>query len=127
MGQQFYQYVLETINKMQVILPPEPEPTIMLEADGWVLKMDEIKYGMMYDQWLTRTKKAKKEMKQIYSIYYRQCDEDIKSGLAKNPLLRLYNILQISKCQFHQGLDYIVLISGSYMIKGYSRMCMYTW
>jgi hypothetical protein len=70
-GQQFDPYVLESIEKMRVITPPEP--TIVTEADGTVLKMEEIKYGKKYDWWLTRTEKVEKEMKQVYSVYYGQC------------------------------------------------------
>ena len=46
-GQQFDPYVLESIEKMQAVLPPEP--TIMMESDGSVSKMEEIKYGKKYD------------------------------------------------------------------------------
>lgn len=101
-GQQFDPYVLESIEKMRVITPPEP--TIVTEADGTVSKMEEIKYGKKYDRWLTRTEKVEKEMKQVYSVYYGQCDKDMKACLTEDPtfkqvneekdLIRLYKILQ---------------------------------
>jgi pentose-5-phosphate-3-epimerase len=47
MGQQFDPHVLELIKKMQVILPPEP--IIIVEADGSVSKMEEIKNGKKHD------------------------------------------------------------------------------
>jgi hypothetical protein len=100
-GQQFDPYILESIEKMKVIVPPKP--TIVTEADGTVSKMEEIKYGKKYNRWLTRTEKVEREMKQVYSIYYGQCDEDIKSCLAEDPtfkrvneekdLIQLYKIL----------------------------------
>ena len=87
---------------MRVITPPEP--TIVTEADGTISKMEEIKYGKKYDRWLTRTEKVEKEMKQVYSVYYGQCDEDMKVCLTEDPtfkqvneekdLIRLYKILQ---------------------------------
>ena len=50
-GQQFDPMVLESIEKMTVTVPPEPN--IVTESDGSVLKMEEIKYGKKYDRWLT--------------------------------------------------------------------------
>ena len=61
---------------MQVILPPEP--VITFEAYGLVSKMEGNKYGKKYE-------KVKKEIKQVYSIYCRQCDEEITSSLSENP------------------------------------------
>ena len=87
---------------MKITMPPEP--VIVTEADGSISKMEEIKYGKKYDRWLTRSKKVEKELEQVYSIYYGQCNEDIKSSLAKDPtfnkanedkdLIKLYRILQ---------------------------------
>ena len=101
-GQQFDPMVLESIEKMTVTVPPEPN--IVTESDGSVSKMEEIKYGKKYDRWLTRTEKIEKEMKQVYSIYYGQCDEDIKASLAEHAqfevanqekdVIQLYKILQ---------------------------------
>ena len=101
-GQQFDPMVLESIEKMTVTIPPEPN--IVTESDGSVSKMEEIKYGKKYDRWLTRTERIKKEMKQVYSIYYGQCDEDIKASLAEHAqfevanqekdVIQLYKILQ---------------------------------
>ncbi len=65
-GQQFDPYVLESIEKMRVSMPPEP--TIVSEADGSVSKMEEIKYGKRFDRWLTRTEKVEREMKQVFAI-----------------------------------------------------------
>ena len=50
-GQQFDPRVLESIEKMTVTVPPEPN--IVMESDGSVSKMKEIKYGKKYDRWLT--------------------------------------------------------------------------
>ena len=50
-GQQFDPMVLESIEKMAVSIPPEP--SIVMESDGSVSKMEEIKYGKKYDRWLT--------------------------------------------------------------------------
>ena len=101
-GQQFDPMVLESIEKMTVTVPPEPN--IVTESDGSVSKMEEIKYGKKYDRWLTRTERIEKEMKQVYSIYYGQCDEDIKASLAEHAqfevanqeknVIQLYKILQ---------------------------------
>ena len=81
-GQSFEPQVLESIEKMTLVMPPEP--TIIAEPDGSMSRVEDIKYGKKYDKWLTRTEKVEKELKQVYSIYYGQCDEDIKSSLAED-------------------------------------------
>ena len=101
-GQSFEPQVLESIEKMTVVMPPEP--TIIAEPDGSVSRVEEIKYGKKYDRWLTITERIVRELKQVYSIYYGQCDEDIKASLAEHPeferanqekdMLTLYKILQ---------------------------------
>ena len=101
-GQQFDPLVLESIKKMKIMMPPEP--VIVTEADGSISRMEEIKYGKKYDRWLTRSEKVEKELKLVYSIYYGQCNEDIKSSLAEDPtfkkaneekdLIKMYRILQ---------------------------------
>ncbi len=102
-GQQFDPFVLESIEKMAVTLPVEP--TVVTEADGvTVSRVEEIKYGKKYDRWLTRTNKIEQQLKQVYSVYFGQCDDDIKASLAEHPdfkrvdqekdLIQLYKILQ---------------------------------
>ena len=47
-GQQFDPFVLESIEKMAVTMPPEP--TINTEADGVTIsRVEEIKYGKKFD------------------------------------------------------------------------------
>ena len=82
-GQQFDPYVLESIEKMQAIRPQEP--TIMMESDGLVSKMEDIKYGKKCVRLLTHTEKVKKAMKQVYSLYYNQYNKDINSSLVEDP------------------------------------------
>jgi hypothetical protein len=101
-GQQFDPFVLESIEKLIVTVPPEP--TIATEPDGSISRMEEIKYSKKFDRWLTRTEKIEQQMKQVYSIYLGQCDEDIKASLAEHPdfkrtdqeknVIKLYKILQ---------------------------------
>ena len=44
-----------------------------------------MKFKSKYDRWLTQTEKIEKELKQSYSKYYGQCDEDMKATmLAKD-------------------------------------------
>ena len=67
-GQQFDPFILESIKKMAVTLPPEP--TMITEADGTpISRVEEIKYGKKLDRWLTRTDKIKQQIKQVYSVY----------------------------------------------------------
>jgi hypothetical protein len=66
--------------------------------------MEELKYGIAYKKWLDKVDKVKDQLKQVYAIYYNQCDDDMKSTLAENPsfetvnktkdLIGLYKILQ---------------------------------
>ena len=59
-----------------------------------------------------------KELKQVYSIYYVQCDEDIKAGLAEHQdfecanqekyMLALYRILQSMNFSFQSSQEPIL-------------------
>ena len=101
-GQKYDSAILESIEKMTLTLPIEP--TAAANTAGDISKVEEIKYGKKYDKWLTRVEKIEEQAKQVYSIYYGQCDEAIKSQLAEHPtfevvnqerdLVQLYKILQ---------------------------------
>jgi hypothetical protein len=66
--------------------------------------MEEIKCSKKYDRGLTMTEIINRELKHVYSIYYIQCIEDIKSSFTKDTgfkvsynernLIKLYKILQ---------------------------------
>jgi hypothetical protein len=56
-----------------------------------VSRMEEIKYGKKFDWWLSHTKKVEREIKQVFSIYYGQCNEHIKSSLTKDPTFNQVN------------------------------------
>ena len=81
-GQNCDPFVLESIEKMEETLPKEPEMPAV--TDETKRKMEEMKFKSKFDRWLTRTEKIEKELKQVYSKYFGQCDEDMKSTLAED-------------------------------------------
>ena len=44
----------------------------------------EMKFKSKFDRWLTWTEKIEKELKQVYSKYFGQCNEDMKATLAED-------------------------------------------
>ena len=67
---------------MEETLPKEPE--MATATDDKIKKMEEMKFKSKFDRWLTRTEKIEKELKQVYSKYFGQCDEDMKATLAED-------------------------------------------
>ena len=74
--------MLESIEKMTATLPDEP--TFKSETDDAKKRISEMKFKRKFDRWLTCTEKIEKELKQVYSKYFGQCNEDTKAMLAKD-------------------------------------------
>ena len=118
-GQNYDPYVLESIESRGVVLPPEP--TLDTVGDA---RVNEIKYSKQYDRWLTRTEVIEKQLKQVYSIYYGQCDDEMKATLAEDPrfetihqrkdTLGLFRILQSVNCSYKSGEEPILTLFYRY-------------
>ena len=74
--------MLESIEKMTTTLPDEP--TFEKTTDDAKKRIAEMKFKSKFDRWLTHTENIEKELKQIYSKYFGQCDEDMKATLAED-------------------------------------------
>ena len=118
-GQQFDPAVLESIEKMAVTLPVEPTPVIATGATT-MDEIEKIKYRKKYDRWLTKVEKIEQQIKQVYSIYLGQCDEDIKASLAEHPdyevanqeknLITLLKILQSVNFSYRNNQEPILIM-----------------
>ena len=53
--------------------------------DDTMTKIEEMKFRSKYDKYLNRVHKVKMQLKQTYSKYYGQTDEEMKGTLTKGP------------------------------------------
>ena len=101
-GQKYDPYVLQSLEEIREIMPIQPAAT--LEADGTMSKTNEIIFNREVNKWIDLKYTIEKERKNVYAIYYGQCDEEMKATLAMDPdyerinrtkdLIGLYKILQ---------------------------------
>ena len=75
-------HVLQFIEEMEDITPEEPELVTPTEPNK--VRGEEIKYGKKLDRHLSKIDKIETQMKQVFSIFMRQMDDDIKHRLAKH-------------------------------------------
>ena len=75
-GTKYDPHVLESHKKGTIILPTTPIP--MIQDHGMITKTDEIIFNKEYDRFISLCYTIEKELKQTYSLYYGQCDSDIK-------------------------------------------------
>ena len=80
-GQNCNHHVLESIEKMAATLPKEPE--METEAGKTKKRAAEMKFKIKYDSCRTRSEKIEKELNQVYSKYFGQCNEDMKATLTR--------------------------------------------
>ena len=73
--------MLETIKKMQDINLFEPQA--VTAADGIMMEVKKIKFSKRLDCYFLNQQRTNNEKKQVYALYYRQIDEDIKTCLAE--------------------------------------------
>ena len=65
-------------------LPEEPQP-VTTGADNDIMSgVEKMKYKAKYDRYLNRVDKVEMQLKQTYSKYYGQCDEDMKASLKED-------------------------------------------
>ena len=83
-------HVLMSIEKGTQCLPPEPQP--VYDADGTTIgEVQKLIYSKKIDKWVSLTYLIEKEMKQVYSFYYGQCDDDMKATLMEDPKFETIN------------------------------------
>ena len=63
---------------MKIILPDDPD---LADDTG---EGEKLKFKIRFSNWLNSTKKIGREMKQAYTIYFWQCDDNMKATLAEN-------------------------------------------
>lgn len=101
-GQKYDPHVLQSIETGAFSCPTEPN--LVVEADGSVKKEEEVKYRTKYSKWCDLKYLIESQLKNVYSIYYGQCDKDMKATLEENSnfktvdqskdTLALYKLLQ---------------------------------
>ena len=75
-------FVLESLEKEVESIPEEP--TAVAKEDGSMIKIEEMKFKSKYDKYLNRIHKVEMQLKQTYSKYYGQIDEEMKGTLTKD-------------------------------------------
>ena len=108
--------MLEYLEKGTIILPTAPTPTI--QDDGTITKTDEIIFNKEYDRYTSLRYTFENELKQVYSLYYCQDDDDMKATLAEDPkfdninkskdVLGLYKLLQSANFSYTNNKEPIM-------------------
>ena len=89
-------YVLESLEKETLTLPPEPTPVYETDNDGnptdKISDLEMMKFKSRYDKYLKQVDLIEKEAKQAFSVYYGQVAEEMRASLKENPdYTRAYN------------------------------------
>ena len=90
-GVEYDPYVLESLDTEVLVLPNEPNaPTKVTTGTGddavtAYNELDKIKWKSRFDRYLSQINNIESELKQIYSKYYGQCDEDTNASLQEDP------------------------------------------
>ena len=80
-------FVLKLLEKETITTPSKPTPVTIGGSDdknASMSDMEKMKFKSKYDKYLTRVDKVDMQLKQIYSKYYGQCDEDMKASLKED-------------------------------------------
>ena len=75
-------HVLQSIKEMDDITPEEPELVTPLDPNK--VRGEEIKYGKKLDRHLSKIDKIETQMKQVFSLFMGQMDDDTKHCLAEH-------------------------------------------
>lgn len=76
-------FVLESLEKEIETLPSEPVP--VMDSAGVISELEKLKFKSKYDKHLSRLDKVEMQLKQTYSKYYGQIDEDMNATLKEDP------------------------------------------
>ena len=81
-------YVLESLEKESLTLPPEPSPVYNKDDKGkdtnTVSEIEMIKFKSKYGKYLSRIDNIENQAKQTFSVYYGQISEDMRTTLMEN-------------------------------------------
>ena len=84
-GADYDPFVLESLEQDSKAGPPEPQPVYKpkaAESDPEEMsEVEKMKFKSKYDKYLTRTDKIEMQLKQVFSKYYGQVDEDMRGTL----------------------------------------------
>lgn len=81
-------HVLKSIETDALDMPPQPT---LVTAGATATRSEELIFNKKVDRWLARCEKIELELKQVFSLYLGQCDEDIKAALTESPAWRQSN------------------------------------
>jgi hypothetical protein len=95
-GTEYDPFVLESLEQDSLAGPTEPTPIYEIKAavtDPDVMsEVEKMKFKSKYDKYLTRTDKIEMQLKQVFSKYYGQVDEDMRGTLKEDAdFERAYN------------------------------------
>ena len=81
-------FVLESLEKETLTLPMEPTPIYKVkeneDADDEMSELEKMKFKSKFDKYLVRADKVEMQLKQIFSKYFGQIDEDMKGSLKED-------------------------------------------
>jgi hypothetical protein len=83
-GKEYHPFVLESLEKEEIILPDEPNDSDFLDDKGNMSEINKIKFRERYHRHLNLKEKVTTELKQVYAKYYGQCDDDMKATLKED-------------------------------------------
>ena len=87
-GADYDPFVLESLEKEAITLPPEPTPVFVTNADGTlsttVSEIEMVKFKSKYSKYLSRVDTIENQSKQAFSIYFGQISEEMKATLKEN-------------------------------------------
>ena len=103
-GTEYNPFVLEFLEQDSIAGPPEPALVYMANAavtDTDVMsEVEKIKFLSKFDKYLTRTDKIEMQLKQVYSKYYGQVDDDTRGMLKEDDNFeRAYNRMDVIALQ----------------------------
>ena len=75
-------HVLQSIKKMEDITPEEPELITPTEPNK--VRRDKIKYGKKLDRHLSKIDKIETQMKQVFSLFMGQMNDNTKHRLSEH-------------------------------------------
>ena len=107
-------FVLESLEKETLSLPTEPKPVYKKKEDSSessdMSDIKKMKFKSKFDKYLNRLDKVENQLKQIFSEYYGQIDDDMKASLKEDDdSERSFNekdVIKLRKMLKHVNFDY---------------------
>ena len=95
-------FVLESLEKEAFTAPSEPTPVYKVKANAGdpdeMSDIEKMKFKSKFDKYLARTDKVEMQLKQAFSKYYGQIDEEMKASLNEDAdYERAYNEKDVIK------------------------------